>query len=95
LYFCIFVILLLIPLFGGDIEFLSNTPHAKIPVLIMVPWVIMVIAMAVELNFRGFLLGRLLILFCRGSQERSCLILSVPDSFRLFGGGNFRTHVFF
>jgi hypothetical protein len=29
----------------------------------MVPWLIMTIAMAVELNFRGFLLGRLLVLF--------------------------------
>ncbi|HAN47639.1 MAG TPA: hypothetical protein DCQ20_01985 [Nitrospira sp.] len=32
------------------------------PLLIMVPWLILLIATMVELNFRGFLLGRLLAL---------------------------------
>ena len=54
------VILYLIPLLGNDITFLANTPHAQVPTWLMVPWTIMAIAVAVELNFRGFLLGRLL-----------------------------------
>ena len=53
------VILWLVPLLGGDISFLRETPHARVPVAIMLPWGILMIAVAVELNFRGFLLGRL------------------------------------
>ena len=55
-------ILYLVPLLGGDYRFLADTPHAKIPLLIMVPWFILLIATIVELNFRGFFLGRLLAL---------------------------------
>jgi hypothetical protein len=55
------VILRLVPWLGHDISFLKDTPHAKLPVLIMVPWFITLIALFVELNFRGFLLGRLLV----------------------------------
>ncbi|UCH91043.1 MAG: CPBP family intramembrane metalloprotease [Nitrospirota bacterium] len=57
------IILYLVPAFGKDIDFLRHTPHAHIPVWIMVPWFIIFIAIAVEVNFRGFLLGRLLTLF--------------------------------
>ena len=57
------VILYLVPALGENIEFLRNTPHANVPFGIMVPWFIFIIAIAVELNFRGFLLGRLLIVF--------------------------------
>lgn len=57
------VILWIVPRLGGDIDFLRETPHAKIPTLLMVPWMIVAIAGAVELNFRGFLLGRLVALF--------------------------------
>ncbi len=57
------VILWLVPLLGGDIDFLRKTPHARAPVILMLPWVILVIALGVELNFRGFLLGRLLALW--------------------------------
>jgi len=53
------VILRLIPSWGWDISFLKETPHAQVPIVIMVPWFISVIALLVELNFRGFLLGRL------------------------------------
>lgn len=53
-------ILYLVPFLGGDYKFLADTPHAKIPLWIMVPWFILVIAFMVELNFRGFLLGRLI-----------------------------------
>ncbi|HKT34784.1 MAG TPA: CPBP family glutamic-type intramembrane protease [Nitrospira sp.] len=54
-----FVILKLMPSGGSDISFLKDTPHAQMPVLIMVPWFISMIALLVELNFRGFVLGRL------------------------------------
>ncbi|HRC43075.1 MAG TPA: hypothetical protein PLT27_03405 [Nitrospira sp.] len=58
----VLVILYLVPILGGDYRFLAETPHARIPLLIMVPWFILFIAIMVELNFRGFLLGRLLAL---------------------------------
>ncbi len=58
-----FIILLIVPALGGDITFLRHTPHAQIPYWVMMPWFILCIASAVELNFRGFLLGRLLTLW--------------------------------
>ena len=54
-----FVILSVCPYLGYDISFLKTTPHGRLPFLIMVPWFICGIAVFVELNFRGFLLGRL------------------------------------
>jgi hypothetical protein len=45
---------------GYDITFLKATPHAQLPVILMIPWFICGIALFVELNFRGFILGRLL-----------------------------------
>lgn len=54
------VILYLVPLLGGDIAFLRQTPHALAPTLLMLPWFILFIAVFVELIFRGFLLGRLI-----------------------------------
>ncbi len=65
------VILYLIPAFGGDITFLRDTPHAQIPLWVMVPWFILFIACAVELNFRGFLLGRLLVCCSNMANQRS------------------------
>ncbi len=53
------VILSAYPHLGYDISFLKTTPHAQLPLLFMVPWFICGIALFVELNFRGFLLGRL------------------------------------
>jgi membrane protease YdiL (CAAX protease family) len=53
------VILWIVPWLGADIDFLRETPHARMPVFIMLPWGILLIAIGVELNFRGFLLGRL------------------------------------
>lgn len=53
------IILSMVPALGGDITFLRDTPHAKIPFWVMMPWCIICIAATVELNFRGFLLGRL------------------------------------
>lgn len=54
-----FAILSIYPALGYDITFLKQTPHGRLPILLMVPWVICFIALFVELNFRGFLLGRL------------------------------------
>lgn len=54
------IILWVVPGLGMDIDFLQHTPHARIPAFLMLPWGIMAIAVGVELNFRGFLLGRLL-----------------------------------
>jgi membrane protease YdiL (CAAX protease family) len=56
------VILWVVPWLGADIGFLRQTPHARMPVFIMLPWAILLIAIGVELNFRGFLLGRLVTL---------------------------------
>ncbi|MBS0150274.1 MAG: CPBP family intramembrane metalloprotease [Nitrospira sp.] len=53
------MILSVYPSLGYDIAFLKQTPHARLPVLLMVPWFICCIALFVEVNFRGFLLGRL------------------------------------
>ena len=54
-----FVIVWAYPHLGYDISFLKTTPHGRLPLLVMVPWFICSIALFVELNFRGFLLGRL------------------------------------
>lgn len=56
------VILWLVPALGRDITFLRDTPHARIPAAVMLPWFIAAIAVFVEVNFRGFLLGRFLVL---------------------------------
>ncbi len=53
------VILWLVPVLGGDVFFLVDTPHARIPLFVLIPWFTVLIAIGVELNFRGFLLGRL------------------------------------
>ena len=54
-----FVILSIYPSLGYDITFLKQTPHGRLPVWLMVPWFIGCIALFVEINFRGFLLGRM------------------------------------
>jgi membrane protease YdiL (CAAX protease family) len=56
------IILWAVPWLGHDIAFLHETPHAQMPVAVMIPWCILLIALFVEINFRGFLLGRLLTL---------------------------------
>jgi len=60
------VILWFIPWLGGDIAFLRDTPHARAPAVAMLPWGILLITITIELNFRGFLLGRLLALWSDG-----------------------------
>ncbi|HSE60388.1 MAG TPA: CPBP family glutamic-type intramembrane protease [Nitrospiraceae bacterium] len=66
------VIIWLVPRLGKDIGFLRNTPHAALPLVVMVPWFITGIALLVEVNYRGFLLGRLhhLLTAWRPSQGR-------------------------
>ena len=59
------VILWVVPALGGDVLFLAGTPHARMPLFVMIPWFTVLIAIAVELNFRGFLLGRLEYFCCR------------------------------
>lgn len=56
----VMLILWVAPWFEISIEFLRETPHARAQTLVMLPWAILFIAIGVELNFRGFLLGRLL-----------------------------------
>ena len=56
------VILAVFPFLGYDITFLRHTPHGLLPLFVMVPWMIGIIALFVELNFRGFILGRLAVL---------------------------------
>ena len=71
------IILWMVPWLGYDIAFLRDTPHAQIPPAVMLPWFILLIAVLVEVNFRGFLLGRLLAL-----AERFTPALPLP----LIGG---------
>ena len=59
------VILAVFPFIGYDITFLRHTPHGLLPLFVMVPWMIGIIALFVELNFRGFILGRLAVLESR------------------------------
>jgi hypothetical protein len=47
------------PWLGSDITFLATTPHARVPFWVMIPWFVCVIAVFVEVNYRGFILGRL------------------------------------
>ncbi|WP_447969096.1 CPBP family glutamic-type intramembrane protease [Nitrospira sp. M1] len=66
-----FIILNIVPALGMDITFLGQTPHAQVPTVVMIPWTITAIAIAVEFNFRGFLLGRLITLItCHLSHTR-------------------------
>ena len=59
----LWVIVKLTPSLGYSFDFLRETPHAQMPFALMVPWGIFLIAFLVELNFRAFLLGRLVALF--------------------------------
>jgi membrane protease YdiL (CAAX protease family) len=70
------VILQVVPSLGYDIIFLKITPHAQLPVLVMVPWFIFCVALFVEVNFRGFLLGRLAALESTFWKSELCKRLS-------------------
>ena len=79
-------ILLIIPAWGGDIQFLQETPHAKAPVWLMFPVGIAVIGMLVELNFRGFQMGRLLTLLGQSPSGKlgALLVSALAFSFDPF-----------
>jgi membrane protease YdiL (CAAX protease family) len=91
------VILWLVPWLGHDISFLRTTPHARVPTAAMLPWLIILIATAIELNFRGFLLGRLLALHAgispRG-QARMGPVVAVGASALVFAFDPFMVMTF-
>ncbi len=69
------LILIVIPALGGEIAFLRETPHAQAPVWVMFPLGIAVVGVMVELNFRGFQMGRLLTLL--GDQANGKIAATV------------------
>jgi membrane protease YdiL (CAAX protease family) len=69
------LILLIIPVLGGEIAFLRRTPHAQAPVWMMFPLGIAGIGVLVELNFRGFQMGRLLALFGQSTAGRTAAVV--------------------
>ena len=85
------LILQVIPALGGDITFLRRTPHAQAPVWIMFPLGIAGIGVLVELNFRGFQMGRLLALFGDSTVGR---IAAVIVSAMVFAHDPFMVRVF-
>lgn len=92
-----FVILWLVPAMGGDIVFLKDTPHARVPLLIMIPWFITAIAVLVEVNFRGFVLGRLVALesmLWRSSNLRRLAPLALLTSAMVFAFDPFMVATF-
>ncbi|HEY6083922.1 MAG TPA: CPBP family intramembrane glutamic endopeptidase, partial [Nitrospira sp.] len=92
-----FMILRMFPDWGYDITFLRDTPHARMPMFAMVPWVIAVIAIFVELNFRGFLLGRLLAMIetLPGQRRQTCIAVpAVIVSAIVFAFDPFMTRTF-
>lgn len=85
------LILQIIPALGGDITFLRQTPHAQAPVWMMFPAGIAAIGILVELNFRGFQMGRLLVLLGDSSAGR---IAAVVVSALVFAHDPFMIRVF-
>ncbi len=85
------LILQVIPALGGDITFLRQTPHAQAPVWIMFPLGIAGIGVLVELNFRGFQMGRLQVLFGNSPPGR---IAAVIVSAMVFAHDPFMVRVF-
>lgn len=91
------IILWTVPALGYDIAFLKETPHAQIPQWIMLPWFICGIALFVELNFRGFLLGRLAVLessLCRPGFGQRWSPLAVLGSAIVFAFDPFMATTF-
>ncbi|MEW6543988.1 MAG: CPBP family intramembrane glutamic endopeptidase [Nitrospirota bacterium] len=88
------VILWLVPALGGDIQFLRETPHARMPTAVMLPWLIVAIAALVEVNFRGFLLGRLTALFRSAFPGRVGPVLAVAGSALAFSFDPFMVATF-
>ena len=78
------VIVIIVPAFGGDIAALRETPHARVPLLVMVPWGIALIATLAEVLFRGFVLGRLHVVCEQAGLRRRAGRLAVLLSALLF-----------
>ena len=85
------LLLAVIPGLGGDLSFLQQTPHAQAPPWLMFPWGIAVIGIFVELNFRGFQLGRLLAL---GGNSPAAQAFAVIVSALAFAWDPFMVQVF-
>jgi membrane protease YdiL (CAAX protease family) len=85
------VLLWVIPGMGGNLSFLRETPHAQAPAWLMFPFGIGAIAILVELNFRGFQMGRLLALFGSSRTGQGCAI--IVSAFA-FAWDPFMVHVF-
>jgi membrane protease YdiL (CAAX protease family) len=85
------LILLVIPELGGDITFLQSTPHAHAPAWMMFPVGIAAIGILVELNFRGFQMGRLQAVFGESQAGR---IAAVVISALVFAHDPFMVRVF-
>jgi len=85
------VLLWVIPGLGGDLSFLRETPHAQSPLWLMFPLGIGAIAILVELNFRGFQMGRLLALFGSSPTAQGCAV--IVSAFA-FAWDPFMVHVF-
>ena len=85
------VLLWVIPGMGGNLGFLRETPHAQAPAWLMFPWGIGAIAILVELNFRGFQMGRLLALFGSSRTGQGCAV--IVSAFA-FAWDPFMVHVF-
>lgn len=90
------IILFGYPAFGYDIMFLKTTPHGQLPPLLMAPWLIAAIALFVELNFRGFLLGRLVTMEsrCRRSASSGFSPLALSVSALTFAFDPFMVNTF-
>jgi membrane protease YdiL (CAAX protease family) len=91
------VILIVYPHLGYDISFLKITPHGRLPFLAMVPWVICSIAIFVELNFRGFLIGRLALLesgLWESCSVQRCSPLALISSALIFAFDPFMVNTF-
>jgi membrane protease YdiL (CAAX protease family) len=91
------VILGIFPSLGYDITFLKHTPHGRLPLFVMIPWAIGAIALFVELNFRGFILGRLASLESRlwkSGVGCRCSPLALLTTSLLFAFDPFMVHTF-
>jgi membrane protease YdiL (CAAX protease family) len=91
------VILAVFPSLGYDITFLRQTPHGLLSPFVMIPWMIGIIALLVELNFRGFILGRLAALesclWNSGAESRFRPLALLTTSL-LFAFDPFMVHTF-
>ncbi|HEY3196829.1 MAG TPA: CPBP family glutamic-type intramembrane protease [Nitrospirales bacterium] len=85
------LLIVVIPGLGGDLSFLPTTPHAQAPPWLMFPWGIAAIGILVELNFRGFQLGRILAL---GGNSLAAQAIAVIVSALAFAWDPFMVQVF-